>query len=313
MADATVTASQLPTDTTTAIPNEAIPTTQNATPVNTATLVNTATIASSSFPAVTASDNPALISPSSTFTLTTSYRPATTTSSNPFDNFPPFFTNTDGRPPFATGSAPPFFFHDQSNGLSTGAKAGIGVGVAALALSIIAVALLILRMRKKEQMWAATTAPPPTYEESNASGPPVMEMRSKPAAKYVPSQLATSPAESSSSSPVMAPVTARSAQRKSKASARPRRNSNLAPVSEEEPESRGANLSLVNEDKDDASTTAPPTPRTPRTMALHALTGETAMPSPIDASFSLEPVPSLPGDKASPIRSEFGKNPKGVR
>lgn len=327
--------------------NEAIPTSVVATPV---TLTSAPIFPSN------------ISSPS---TLLTSTRPSQTSSDSgsPFNGPPPFVTGGSGRPPFASGSGPPFFNDDDRAGLSAGAKAGIGVGVVALVFSIVAVVLLIWRMKKKErgQVWGGPEPLPP-YTESTTSVPsatggaaatPAMEMKPKSAMKKtspaplllnlrggegsdspVPAGSSTErrrsyamegseaplvlsiwePANRSSSSlgnnsPIMAPAPPPKVHRKSNTGSRPRRKSNLAPVSEEEAESSGARLGSL---RDDDSSSRPGTPRTPRSAAFHALTGDdhSGHPSPMSASFSLEPVPPLPGGNVSPVSSKFSDKGK---
>merc|ERR1711881_750875 len=97
-----------------------------------------------------------------------------------------------------------------------------------------------------------------------------------------------SASSSVSNSPVLGPAPPPKVHRKSNPGARPRRKSNLAPVSEEEPDSSGSRLALVKDD-DGNSSSAPPTPRTPRSAAFHALTGDSnsGPNSPMNSSFTL--------------------------
>merc|ERR1711881_184990 len=176
-------------------------------------------------------------------------------------------------------------------------------------------------MKKKKQDeddFLPQDEPLPTYTESNtankASGvggaEPEMSMMPKSAMKKVAPtplilDLHNSGSSSVSNSPVLGPAPPPKVHRKSNPGARPRRKSNLAPVSEEEPDSSGSRLALVKDD-DGNSSSAPPTPRTPRSAAFHALTGDSnsGPNSPMNSSFTLEPVPPLP-DNVSPTRSKF--------
>ena len=341
---------------TTATPiNEAIPSTELAPTFDTATIISTNSFAQATFASNTIfTSNPTVNSS----TLLTSIRPTqTSTDGPPFSGPPPFLT-AGGRPPFASGSGPPFFDDDEPQSLSAGAKAGIGVGVVALVFSIAAVVLLIWRMKKKERgNGLPQDEPLPSYAESNppTGGPvggaaaPAMSMVPKSAMKKVaPGPLMLdlhnsgsstpvyagasterrrsyamegtdkplvlsiwepankSASSSANNSPVLGPAPPPKVHRKSNPGSRPRRKSNLAPVSEETPESSDSRLALVKDD-DGSSSSAPPTPRTPRSAAFRALTGggaDSGPNSPMNSSFTLEPVPPLP-ESVSPKRAQF--------
>lgn len=129
----------------------------------------------------------------------------------------------------------------------------------------------------------------------------VMEGTEKPMVLSIWEPANRSSTSSLTSSPVLAPVPPPKAHRKSNPGARPRRKSNLAPVSEEMPES-STRLALVRDDG--SSSSGPPTPRTPRSAAFHALNGDSAsgQNSPMNSSFTLDPVPPLP---ETPTSSNF--------
>jgi hypothetical protein len=113
-------------------------------------------------------------------------------------------------------------------------------------------------------------------------------------------------------SPILAPAPPPKSHRKSAASSRPRRKSNLAPVSEEEPESSDSRLASLG-GRSGSSQSPPDTPRTPRTAAFHALTGDppSGQPSPMSASFNLGPMPPLPPGNISPVSSNYSDHDVG--